>query len=205
MTMRNVRLAVVAGVLGLAVAWAVQAGQGKIDAARVLVGTGAFSDHLSIKPGVTRKITAASLPAPLATPSATNRAQIIPRPADAWPQTLPGFKVDLYASGFESARKILTAPNGDFFVADSAAGQVKVFRGRKADGTAEQTSIFATGLNRPYGIAFYPAGSSPQWVYVGNTNSVVRFPYKSGDLKANGAALTIVPELPAGGGHWTRD
>src|SRR5258705_8316968 len=205
MTMRNVRLAVVAGVLGLAVAWAVQAGQGKIDAARVLVGTAAFSDHLSIKPGVTRKITAASLPAPLATPSATNRAQIVRRPANAWPQALPGFKVDLYATGFQSARKILTAPNGDFFVADSMAGEIKVFRGRKADGTPEQTSVFATGLNRPSGIAFYPAGSSPQWIYIGNTNAVVKFPYKSGDLKAGGAAAVVVPELPSGGGHWTRD
>jgi glucose/arabinose dehydrogenase len=205
MTMRNVRLTVVAVVLGLAAAWVVQAGQGKIDAARVLLGTAAFSDHLSIKPGVTRKITAASLPAPLATPSATNRAQIVPRPASAWPQALPGFKVDLYATGFQSARKILTAPNGDFFVADSMAGEVKVFRGRKADGTPEQTSVFATGLNRPYGIAFYPAGSSPQWIYIGNTNAVVKFPYKSGDLKASGAAAAVVPELPSGGGHWTRD
>ena len=203
--MKNARTTVILALLVLATTWAVQARQGAIDAAKALVGTSAFADHRTIKPGVIRKITAADLPAPLATPSATNRAQIIPRPADAWPKALPGFKVDLYASGFESARKILTAPNGDFFVADSTGGQVKVFRGRKADGTAEQTSIFATGLNRPYGIAFYPAGSSPQWVYVGNTSSVVRFPYKSGDLKANGASQTIVAELPAGGGHWTRD
>ena len=202
---RNMRLTVVVGLLGLAIAWAVQAGQGKIDAARVLAGTAAFADHRSIKPGVTRKITAADLPAPLATPSATNRAEIIPRPAAAWPQALPGFKVDLYASGFQSARKILTAPNGDFFVADSTGGEIKVFRGRKADGTAEQTSVFASGLTRPYGIAFYPAGSSPQWVYVGNTDAVVRFPYKSGDLKASGAAQVIVAALPTGGGHWTRD
>lgn len=203
--MRNVCATVVVGVLGLAIAWAVQAGQGKTDAARMLVGTAAFSDHNSIKPGVTRKITAADLPAPLATPSATNRAQVIPRPAAAWPQALPGFKVELYASGLQSARKILMAPNGDFFVADSTAGEIKVFRGRKADGTAQQTSVFATGLNRPYGIAFYPAGSSPQWVYIGNTNSIVKFAYKSGDLKASGAAQTVVAELPTGGGHWTRD
>jgi glucose/arabinose dehydrogenase len=39
---------------------------------------------------------------------------------------------------------------------------------------------------------------------------VVRFPYRNGDLKARGAAETIVPDIPAGGrltggGHWTRD
>ena len=44
----------------------------------------------------------------------------------------------------------------------------------------------------------------PQWVYVANTDSVVRFPYRAGDLKARGAAEVIVPKLPTGG-HWTRD
>jgi glucose/arabinose dehydrogenase len=54
-------------------------------------------------------------------------------------------------------------------------------------------------------IAFYPSGPNPQYVYVGETNQVVRFPYKSGDLKASGKAELIVPSLPPGGGHWTRD
>ena len=68
-----------------------------------------------------------------------------------------------------------------------------------------EKSTFATGLKNNFGIAFYPLGANPKWVYVGNTNSVVRFPYKNGDLKASGPAETIVPELPAGGGHSTRD
>ena len=33
----------------------------------------------------------------------------------------------------------------------------------------------------PFGIAFYPPGPNPTHVYVGNTNSVVRFPYQNGD------------------------
>ena len=152
-----------------------------------------------------RKITPADLPVPLATPSATNRAQIIPRPADAWPQAPAGFKVELYATGLDLPRKILTAPNGDMFVAESNQGQIKIFRGRTADGKPEQVSVFATGLNRPYGIAFYPVGANPEWVYVGNTNSIVRLPYKNGDLKAGAAAQVLVSDLPAGGGHWTRD
>src|SRR5262245_53589775 len=199
------RATVVVGLLGIATAWAVQAGQGKIDAARILVGTAAFAEHSSVKPGVTRKITAADLPAPFATPSSNNSPRLIPRPANAWPQAPAGFKVDLYASGLTAPRKILTAPNGDFFVVESGAGQIKVLRGRNADGTAEQVSVFASNLNRPYGIAFYPNGASPQWIYVGNTNSIVRLPYKSGNLVAAGAAQTIVSELPSGGGHWTRD
>src|SRR4029079_18430041 len=64
---------------------------------------------------------------------------------------------------------------------------------------------FAARLQSPFGIAFYPAGPDPQWVYVGNTGSVVRFPYKVGDLKASGAAQVVVAQLPPGGGHWTRD
>lgn len=97
------------------------------------------------------------------------------------------------------------APNGDFFVAESRAGQLKIFRGVGADGKPQQVSVFATGLRQPFGMAFYPPGSSPQWLYVGNTNSVVRFPYRTGDMKATGAAETVVPDLPSGGGHWTRD
>ena len=71
--------------------------------------------------------------------------------------------------------------------------------------------VFATGLDRPFGIAFYPAGPEPKYVYVGNTDSVVRFPYKNGDTKASGEAETIVKDIPSGdeevggGGHWTRD
>jgi glucose/arabinose dehydrogenase len=34
---------------------------------------------------------------------------------------------------------------------------------------------------------------------------VVRFPYRVGDLKASGSAQLIVPNLPTGGSHWTRD
>jgi glucose/arabinose dehydrogenase len=57
----------------------------------------------------------------------------------------------------------------------------------------------------PFGIAFYPSGSDAQWVYVANTDSIVRFPYHTGDLRANGRPEIIVPTLPTGRGHWTRD
>jgi glucose/arabinose dehydrogenase len=43
--------------------------------------------------------------------------------------------------------------------------------------------IFASGLNLPFGIAFFPNGDSPQWVYVANTDSVVRFRYRNGVSK----------------------
>ena len=59
------------------------------------------------------------------------------------------------------------------------------------DGQPEQMQVFAEGLNRPYGIAFYPPGPDPQWIYIGNTNELVRFPYHNGDLKASGAPQHI--------------
>ena len=44
--------------------------------------------------------------------------------------------------------------------------------------------VYASGLTRPFGIAFFPNGDNPQWVYVANAGNVVRFPYHAGDLKA---------------------
>jgi len=175
------------------------------DVKNVITGPDAFTDYSKEKPGVFRKITVADLPKPYATKGVQNGPTLVPQPAGAWPQALPGFKVERYAEGLTQPREIRRAPNGDLFVADSKLGQVLVFRGITTDGKAKQQSVFATGLKQNFGIAFYPLGDNPQWVYVGNTNSVVRFPYKSGDLKASGPAQTVIAEIPAGGGHWTRD
>ena len=174
------------------------------DIKNIITGQAAFGDFKSESPGTVRKITVADLPAPFATKGVSNGANEVPRKADNWPKAPEGFKVDLYVTGIAAPRKIVKAPNGDLFVAQSDAGQVEVFRGLK-DGKAEQQSVFATGLKMNYGIAFYPLGDNPQWVYFGNTNSVVRYPYHNGDLKASGPAQTIIDKLPAGGGHWTRD
>ncbi len=163
-----------------------------------------FADYRTEKPGTIHKITAADLPKPYATKSATNGPRLIDRPKNAWPVAPAGFKVQLFASGFNEPRKILTAPNGDVFMVESSGGDMKVFRGISANGTPLQTETFATGLNRPYGIAFYPPGPDPKYVYVGNTDSIVRFPYRNGDLKATGPAQKIA-DLPAGESHWTRD
>ena len=163
-----------------------------------------FTDFRYEKPGNTRKITVADLPQPYATKSADNGAEVVARPANVWPQAPKGFKVEQYASGFDEPRLMRTAPNGDIFLAESGAGRIRVFRGMTSDGKPEQASIFAEGLKRPYGINFYPPGPNPQWVYVGNTDSVVRFPYHNGDMKASGSPQHVV-DLPDQGGHWTRD
>ncbi len=163
-----------------------------------------FTDYRYEKPGTMRKITVADLPAPYATKSATNGPRLIDRPANAMPVAPEGFKVQLYATGLEEPRKILAAPNGDFFLVESGKGDIKVFRGITADGKPQQSETFVTGLTRPYGLAFYPPGPDPKYLYVGNTDSIVRFTYHNGDLKATGKSEHIA-DLPHGGGHWTRD
>ena len=172
--------------------------------------TSVFMGYRSEAPGVAHKITISDLPEPYATDSANNGPDIVSRPPNAWPKAPAGFKVELYASGLNFPRLIRTAPNGDLFVAESRAGEIKVFRGITPDGRAQQMQIFATGLHQPFGINFYPPGKEPKWVYVANTDSVVRFAYQNGDLKARGRAETVVKEIPGGGllrggGHWTRD
>ena len=163
-----------------------------------------YTDFRFEQPGKTRKITPQDLPAPYASDTSNNGPKLVTRPDNAWPIAPAGFTVQLYATALDNPRLIRTAPKGDFFLAESSSGKIKVFRGITRDGKAELTSEFATGLNRPYGIAFYPPGDSPQWVYIGNTDAVVRFPYQNGDVQARGPAQHIV-DLPHGGGHWTRD
>jgi glucose/arabinose dehydrogenase len=178
----------------------------------LLAGKAAMGDWKSDAPGVRRKITAADLPAPSSNILAINSPHVIPRPADAQPRVPPGFKIELYASNFRDPRFLLTAPNGDIFVVESRANQIKVLRDTNGDNKPDVTQIFSErDLNKPFGIAFYPPGDDPQFLYVANTDGVIRFPYRSGDLKARGPAEQLEARLSGGaghlrsGGHWTRD
>jgi len=175
------------------------------DIQNVITGTAAFVSYKDEKPGTYRKITVADLPEPYATKGVSNGPKLVPMPPGAWPKAPDGFKVGRYAELADEPREIRTAPNGDLFVSDSNAGKVEVFRGITKDGVPEQQSVFATGLKLNFGIAFYPLGKNPQWIYLANTNSVVRYHYHNGDLKASGEPETVIDELPAGGGHITRD
>ncbi|HTB97010.1 MAG TPA: PQQ-dependent sugar dehydrogenase [Terracidiphilus sp.] len=175
----------------------------------VLTGQSAFTDALHESPGTRRHLTVADLPAPKEDESVDNGPSVVARPANAWPIAPKGFKVDLFATGLDNPRLLRVAPNGDLFLAESGSGKIKVFRGVGADGKPQQVSVFAEGLSEPFGIAFYPSGPNPQWIYIGDTDAVVRFPYQNGDLKARGAMQSLT-DLPGGGrlrggGHWTRD
>jgi glucose/arabinose dehydrogenase len=165
--------------------------------------TAPFTDFRYEKPGTSHKITAKDLPQPFATRSSDNGARLVTRPDNVWPIALPGFKVELYAAALDNPRTLRTAPNGDIFLAEMQPGKILVYRGLGGDGKPEQSATFASGLGNPYGIAFYPPGPDPQWVYIGGETELVRFSYHNGDLKASGPAQHIA-DLPGGSGHSTR-
>lgn len=127
-----------------------------------------------------------------------NGPRITAPPPGFTPTVPPGFHVSVFARGFEEPRWLAVAPNGDVFVADSAAGEIVILR-PSADGTVSR-SIFADHLNLPFGIAFHN-----NYVYVANTNEVLRFRYDPQTSKREGNAEHIL-SLPGMGyhQHWTR-
>jgi len=183
---------------------------GKSPVGPLLTGRAALGDWSTEVPGVRRKLTVGELPPPHETPSVDNGAHMVPKPDGVLPLAPAGFEVSLFAGNLSNPRKIVTAPNGDIFVAESGANRVKVLRADGSMGHVEATSIYADNLRQPFGIAFYPSGPNPKFVYIANTDSVVRYPYTNGDLKAPSEAQMIVTDIPGGGrlrggGHWTRD
>jgi hypothetical protein len=149
----------------------------------VLKGEAAFGDWRTDAPGVRRLLTAQDLPAPSLTPSAANSANVVPMPAGAMPQVPAGFKVEMIVSGVKNPRVVRVAPNGDLFVADMKSHAVRTYRLAPDSGKVVASETFADGLFQPYGIAFYPLGANPQWVYIANSDGLVRVPYANGDLK----------------------
>ena len=170
----------------------------------VRIGQAAYGDWRSDSPGVIRKITPNDMPPVVESLNAANPSSVVPRPHGAQLKTMVGFVVRAFASGIDGARVIRTASNGDIFVAQSRSGKVTVLRPNKEGTEPSQIDTFVGGLNRPFGIAFYPPGPNPAWVYVAETTRVVRFSYKTGDLKASTPPEPVITGLPSGG-HWTRD
>lgn len=168
-------------------------------------GVEAFSDWRGDAPGVWRHIRPQDLPPPLASAPKAERSQIAPRPQGALPKTLDGFSVETFAEGLSGPRVLRFAPNGDLFVTESNAGRIRAFH--LADGRLEpaRSKIFAADLERPYGLAFYPPGPDPKYLYVGAVSKILRFPYRKGDLEAIGPAEVVATLPRSDTGHWTRD
>ncbi len=142
------------------------------------------------------------LPAPFATPDSNNPSQVVPR-GDGDRLALPaGFAAATYAEGgLEEPRWLALAPNHDVLLSDANAGTIFLFRGLDARGAAAEKFTFATGLNKPFGMAVLG-----KYLYVGDTNAVLRFSYEPGQTQARGEPEKIA-DLPGRGyhEHWTRN
>ncbi len=144
---------------------------------------------------------------------------------DAKPTPAAGLQVGAFAKGLDHPRWLYRLPNGDVLVAESgappsegggiqgwiagllmkragagkpSANRITLLRDADGDGVAEARSVLLTGLNSPFGMALLG-----DHLYVGNTDAVVRFPFRPGQTKIDAKPEKIV-DLP-GGNHWTRN
>jgi glucose/arabinose dehydrogenase len=154
-------------------------------------------------PSALRKyhIKASDLPPPTDY-SASNGPEVVSKPSGA-ELTLPkDFKIGVFAEGgFNSPRWLALAPNGDIFVAESRANRITVLRDKNGDGMADDRFLFTDKVNQPFGMAFWK-----NYLYIANTDSVIRFTYQSGQTAAAGNPEKIA-DLPGQGyrQHWTRN
>lgn len=147
-------------------------------------------------------ITLADLPPAQVQKGPLNFSRMVPRPEGAELSMPRGFEIGVYAEGgLERPRWLAEAPNGDVFVAESEGKRISILRDSNGDGRADERFVFASELSRPFGMAFWR-----DYLYVGNTDAVVRFKYKPGQTKAEGAPEKIA-DLPMNGyrEHWTRN
>jgi len=146
---------------------------------------------------------------PYATPSARNRSNGIGWPQGRLPTAASGFTVSLFAEKLDNPRWTYQLPNGDVLAVESirespnrpqdkSANRITLFRDTNKDGRPDQRETFLTGLNMPLGMLLLG-----DWFYVGNTNGLVRYPYRIGQARIAAKGESILP-LPAGG-HFTRN
>jgi glucose/arabinose dehydrogenase len=171
------------------------------------------------------KVQSDSLSSSNATKSVRNYCKVI-----GWKDEIPkapeGFVVEKFADGFENPRWMYITPNGDILVAESnsnhslieivggtilgasrsnnlrhSADRITLLRDSDKDGIPEQKETFLTGLNQPFGMLVIG-----KWLYVGNTNALVRYPYNAGQTKITEQPEKIT-DLPAGKHnlHWARN
>jgi len=148
------------------------------------------------------------LPAPFDTPSVRNQSKVIGWPPGRTPKAAPGFDVSLFADKLANPRLAYVLPNKDVLVVESirewpgradrpekSANRITLFRDTDNDGKPDLRETFLTGLNMPEGMLLLG-----NWFYVGNTDAVVRYPYRAGQTKIDGKGEKIL-DLPAGGHH----
>lgn len=183
----------------------------------MLVGAGLFIAvysqtqnpvEFSAPPGSGKRIvlTPNGLPKPFHSESVRKPPRVIPQPSGAKLLLPPGFEVSVFSEGdYRHPRWVKEGPNGDLFLADFDGNTIYLLRDSNKDNKIDNASerfTFATGLNKPFGMAVQKIGAQT-WFYVGNTGSVVRFKYNPGQTKVEGEPEKLL-EIPVGG-HATRD
>jgi glucose/arabinose dehydrogenase len=142
------------------------------------------------------------LPPPNATRAVANPASVIPWPKDKTPTAPAGFEVSLFADDLDNPRMIYVLPNGDVLVMESlpqrSTSRIVLLRDSAKSGTPAVRESFLRRLNMAFGMALI--GNR---FYVGNTDGIVVFPYRSGDTQIKRRPEKIL-DLP-GGGHYTRN
>ncbi|WP_203789107.1 PQQ-dependent sugar dehydrogenase [Paractinoplanes rishiriensis] len=174
------------------------------------ISAGAYAAHPAEddEPGTRYWIRPDDLPAPVndgdpEDPDFMNSPTLVDPPRGMKPKVPDGFAVRVVARGLNQPRVMRTAPNGDVFVAESGSGRVLVLAAKSLRHPPATPVVFTEGLDRPFGIAFYPP-DKPRYVYVAAADQVVRFPYRAGDRTARGPAEVIIADIPTER-HWTRD
>ena len=148
------------------------------------------------------------MPAPFETPSVRNTSKVIGWPTGKMPTAAPGLEVSLFADNLNNPRQAYVLPNKDILVVEAvrefpdrpakSGNQITLFRDTNNDGRPDVREVFLSGLTMPHGMVLVG-----DWFYVGNTNGVVRYPYRAGQTKIDGKGEKIL-DLPAGG-HYTRN
>ena len=142
------------------------------------------------------------LPPPNATRAVANPASVIPWPKGKTPTAPAGFEVSLFADELDNPRMIYVLPNGDVLVMESlpqqSTSRIVLLRDSAKSGTPTVRQSFLRRLNMAFGMALI--GNR---FYVGNTDGIVVFPYRSGDTQIKRRPEKIL-DLPAGG-HYTRN
>jgi glucose/arabinose dehydrogenase len=142
------------------------------------------------------------------------------------PTVPPGYTIAPIATDLKIPRQTLVLPNGDILVAEGSGGnapklqpkdfiagyikakgkssvkggdRLTLLRDADKDGTYEGRTVFAEGLNAPYGLALIG-----NHLYVANQDSLVRFDYQAGQTRASGPPVEVT-KLPSQiNHHWTK-
>lgn len=180
-----------------------------IAASATLPALGRATSH-SASAGPTAQPTAKGYTPPAIEKSVVRLPTQVIHPPVRFLKAPPGFNVTLAADGLLHPRWLARAPSGDIFVVESRLeirmkkqpNRVTVLQDRDGDGLFEKRSLWAENLFLPFGITFHNG-----FLYVANTDSVVRWPYQDGQVRAETPPQTVISGISREGmrQHWTRN